>query len=186
MLYDFLTLTISMGYLFKRHSSSPFTSRLVKMMIYDGLRYFVVLVVVNTVNTILYRSTNFRVQTAAAPFAWLFTWVMSQRILIHLQDAAEKRPRSTPPPIVRPPNLNLKAQGAVRPRPRDMNDHEPDEGTDRSFMGSAYFSNEPIQAHVERSVVVTVGPLTSAPTSLSCDESSRAPTVKWNEGLVSR
>ncbi|KAH9072785.1 hypothetical protein EDB83DRAFT_129386 [Lactarius deliciosus] len=186
MLYDLLTLTISMGYLFKRHSSSPFTSRLVKMMIYDGLGYFVALTVVNTVYAILYRSTNLSVQTAAAPFAALFTWVMSQRILIHLQNAAEKRPRSTPPPIVRPPNLNLNAQGAVRPRPRDVNDHEPDKGTDSSFMGSTSFSNEPIQAHVERSVVVTVRPLTSAPTSSSCDESSRAPTVKWNEGLVSR
>ncbi|KAH9047323.1 hypothetical protein EDB84DRAFT_1462342 [Lactarius hengduanensis] len=185
MLYDLLTLTISMGYLFKLHSSSPFTSRLVKMMIRDGLGYFVALTVVNTVYTILYRSTNLRVQTAAAPFAGLFTWVMSQRILIHLQDT-EKRPRSTPPPIVRPPNLNLNAQGAVRPRPRDMNDHEPDKGIDSSFMGSTCIGNEPIQAHVERSVVVTVGPLTSAHTSSSYDESSRAPTVKWNEGLVSR
>ncbi|KAH9067747.1 hypothetical protein EDB87DRAFT_29492 [Lactarius vividus] len=43
----------------------PSTSRLVKMMIYDGLGYFVALTVVNTVNAILYRSSNFRVQTAA-------------------------------------------------------------------------------------------------------------------------
>ncbi|KAI9441513.1 hypothetical protein H4582DRAFT_1391244 [Lactarius indigo] len=168
MLYDFLTLSISMGYLFKLHSSSPFTSRLVKMMIYDGLGYFVALTVVNTVNAIL------------APFAGLFTWVMSQRILIHLQDAAEKRPRPTPSPIVRPPNLNLNAQGVVRPRSDGHKD------TDNSFMGSTCFSSEPIQAHVERSVVVTVGSLTPPPTSSSCDESSRAPTVKWNEGLVSR
>ncbi|KAI9465166.1 hypothetical protein BJY52DRAFT_667974 [Lactarius psammicola] len=183
MLYDFLTLTISMTYLFKFHSSSPFASRLVNMMIYDGLGYFVALTVVNTVNAILCRSTNFRIQTAAAPFSGLFTWIMSQRILIHLQDAAAKPSRTTPPPIVRPPNLDLNTQGAVRPRPRDMDGHGLDKDTlaDSSFMGSS-FSSEPIQAHVERSVVVSVGPLTSA----SFDESSHTPTVKWNEGLVSR
>ncbi len=64
-----------------------------------------------------------------------------------------------------------------------MDGHGLDKDTDSSFIGSSDFSSEPIQAHVERSVVVSVGPLTSA----SFDESSsHTPTVKWSEGLVSR
>ncbi|KAF8271047.1 hypothetical protein EI94DRAFT_631705 [Lactarius quietus] len=181
ILYDLLASTISMAYLFKSYSSSLFTSRLVRIMISDGLIYFVALMVVNIVFAVLYRTTNFIVQTAATPFAGALTWILSQRILIHLQNAASRRPRYTPP-IIRPPKPNLNVPIAIRPGPRDMGDHELDKDTDSSFVGSSRIGSEPVQVHVEHSVVVGVRPLTPAP----YDESSRTPMIKWNEGQVSQ
>jgi hypothetical protein len=48
-----------------------------------------------------------------------------------------------------------------------MEGHEPDEDTDSPFIGSSRISSEPLQVHVEHSVVVDARPLTP----LLCDES---------------
>ncbi|KAF8271046.1 hypothetical protein EI94DRAFT_1721217 [Lactarius quietus] len=171
MLFDLLTLIISMTYLFKLHSNSPFASRLVRMMIYDGLGYFVALTVANTVNAILSKSTNSILQVAGAPLSGLVTWIMSQRILIHLQDASEKRVHTETPPYV-----HRSAHGSSA---RDWSsagdpcDHiEQREGT------------ELVSVRVERSVVVGVGPWRAEPSDEhEHDEHCRKPEVKWDQGL---
>jgi len=121
---------------------------------------------------------------SSAPLSPVFTWIMSQRILIHLQAAAAKLPHHTPPPIIHPPNpdSDLNAHDVVRPRPRDTERHGLNKHTDSSSMGSSCITSEPVQVHVEHSVVVGVRPHQSSPD----DESTRTPMVKWNEGLVSR
>ncbi|KAN0130715.1 hypothetical protein V8E53_011390 [Lactarius tabidus] len=113
MLYDLLTLIISMGYLFKLQSSSPFTSRLVRMMIYDGLGFFVALTVANIINAVLYRSRNSTLQVAGAPLSGVVTWIMSQRILINLQDASEKREHTETPPYVHHSTRSSSAKGTL-------------------------------------------------------------------------
>ncbi|KAI9455677.1 hypothetical protein BJY52DRAFT_1279090 [Lactarius psammicola] len=168
MLYDLLTLTISMAYLFKYHSNSPFTSRLVKMMVYDGLGYFVALTAINTVNAILFRTHNSFIQGAAAPCGGVLTWIMSQRVLINLQGAgSERRNVSETPPYVHRSTRSLSAK-------------------DRSSTGVHQVDpegTELVQVRVDRSVaVVGMGPgdWNAAP----CEKPYRTPAVKWDEGSV--
>ncbi|KAH9072784.1 hypothetical protein EDB83DRAFT_128151 [Lactarius deliciosus] len=165
MFYDLLTLIISMAYLFKYHSSSRFASRLVRMMIYDGLGYFVVLTVVNTINAILTRTTNNVLQVSGGPIGGLFTFMMSQRILINLQNVSEERLHTESPPHVHRSTRSLSAKG--RSSTGDHQVHH-QEGT------------ELVQVRVDRSVVVGVGPWNAEPN----DEQYRKPEVKWDQGLV--
>ncbi|KAN0130704.1 hypothetical protein V8E53_011379 [Lactarius tabidus] len=166
MFYDLLTLIISMGYLFKLQSSSPFTSRLVRMMIYDGLGYFVVLTVANTINAVLYRSQNSILQVAGAPLSGLVTWIMSQRILIHLQDASEKWVRTETQPYVR---RSTRSSSAKDTSAGDYCDHvKQQEGT------------ELVSVRVDRSVVVGVGPWNAEPSDEpDSDKPCRKPAVTW-------
>jgi len=75
-------------------SGSGVTSRITKMMLRDGLGYFVALTVVNVLNLILYRtseSVHQDIQTAGTSLGYAVTWIMSQRLLIHLHDASLAR-----------------------------------------------------------------------------------------------
>ncbi|KAI0300439.1 hypothetical protein B0F90DRAFT_411236 [Multifurca ochricompacta] len=62
ILYDILTLAISMAYLLKYRANSPYLLRFVSMMIYDGLGYFVALTAINVVNAVLFRTHNTTIQ----------------------------------------------------------------------------------------------------------------------------
>jgi len=86
--YDSLTTTISAGFLLKHklNSNNIVISKLTKMMLYDGIGYFVVLVAVNILNLLLYKQDR-EIQTAGASLAYCVSWIMSQRLLIHLNDA---------------------------------------------------------------------------------------------------
>jgi hypothetical protein len=56
---------------------------------------------------------------------------------------------------------NINVQNAAGPRPRrDTEGHE--SCKDSSFMGSRRISSEPLQVHVEHSVIVGARPLTPA------------------------
>ncbi|KAH7925925.1 hypothetical protein BV22DRAFT_396316 [Leucogyrophana mollusca] len=55
-------------------------------MLYDGMGYFVLLTVTNTVNLILYR-TIAPIQAAAVTVGYVVTWIMSQKLLINLHEA---------------------------------------------------------------------------------------------------
>ncbi|KAH9160695.1 hypothetical protein EDB89DRAFT_2035895 [Lactarius sanguifluus] len=172
MLYDLLTLSISMGYLFKYHPSSPFR-RFHYRMIYDGLGYFVALTVVNTINAILFRTHNSFIQVRSvtftlspAPWGGVATWIMSQRILINLQGVAAERLSAESPQYVY------------------RSTHTPS-ARDRSSSGIHHIERdgtEQVQVRVDRSVVVGMVPCDwkAAP----CDEPFRTPAVKWYEGLV--
>ncbi|KAI9439368.1 hypothetical protein H4582DRAFT_2057159 [Lactarius indigo] len=175
MLYDLLTLSISMGYLFKYHSSSPFTSRLVKMMVYDGLGYFVALTVVNTINAILFRTHNTFIQLVLtryfAPCGGVVTWIMSQRILINLQGAGAERLSTETPPYVHRSTRTLSAKDRSSSGVHHVH-HVEQDGT------------ELVQVRVDRSVVVGMEPGDWKAAPCDSDKPFRTPAVKWDEASV--
>jgi len=92
MLFDAGTFVISSLYLIKSANGISGMSAMVKMLFYDGLGYLVVLTLVNILNLILYRNSQGKgVQSSGASFGYMVVWIMSQRILIHIHEAAEAR-----------------------------------------------------------------------------------------------
>jgi len=91
MLFDCLTLSISTVYLMKIKSVGSGTSRLFKILLYDGLGYFVVLTLTNLANILLFRGTDHVLQSTGASFEYAVTWIMSQQIIIHLRNARADR-----------------------------------------------------------------------------------------------
>ncbi|KAI9459898.1 hypothetical protein BJY52DRAFT_299845 [Lactarius psammicola] len=88
MLFDCLTLSISTFCLVKvRAVTSGSTSQLCRILLYDGLGYFIALTLTNAANIVLYRGIHNVIQTTGASFEYAVTWIMSQRILIHPRDA---------------------------------------------------------------------------------------------------
>ncbi|KAH8985085.1 hypothetical protein EDB92DRAFT_1884153 [Lactarius akahatsu] len=170
MLYDLLTLSISMGYLFKYRPSSPFMSRLVKMMVYDGLGYFVALTLVNTINVILFRTHNSLIQSYAAPFGGVATWIMSQRILINLQGASADRLSTESPPYVHRSTHTRSAEDRSQ--------------SSREVYHIKQDGTEQVQVRVDRSVVVGVVPCNWKAAPCASDEPFCTPAVKWDEGSV--
>ncbi|KAJ8521164.1 hypothetical protein ONZ45_g2081 [Pleurotus djamor] len=71
------------------HVRNSLVYRLTSMMLYDGLGYFFVLTCVNVANLIAYRSLN--LQTAACSAGYAITWIMCQRLLLHLHSASIER-----------------------------------------------------------------------------------------------
>ncbi|CAL1708952.1 unnamed protein product [Somion occarium] len=88
MSYDVITLAISTYYLIGWSANLRKMPSLVKLMFYDGLGYFVVLTGANIFNLILYRTSDESYQSSGASVGYTVTWIMSQKILIHLRDAA--------------------------------------------------------------------------------------------------
>ncbi|KAF8553786.1 hypothetical protein OG21DRAFT_1186249 [Imleria badia] len=70
MLWDTGSLSVSTFYLVRYNSINGRLSRLIRTMIYDGLG-------------------NQAVQSAGASMGYAVTWIMSQRILIHLRELSE-------------------------------------------------------------------------------------------------
>ncbi|KAF9564767.1 hypothetical protein CPC08DRAFT_229301 [Agrocybe pediades] len=69
-----------------RAKSFIFASR----MLYDGIGYLVALTGINIFNLILFKRSQ-DIQTAAASLGYCVSWIMSQRLLIHLYDASRER-----------------------------------------------------------------------------------------------
>ncbi|KAF8200740.1 hypothetical protein BJ912DRAFT_579075 [Pholiota molesta] len=92
IVYDTLTTSLSIWYLlkYKFKTSNSIMLKLSKMMLYDGLGYLVALTSVNILNLILYNQTQ-DIQTAGASLGYCVSWIMSQRLLIHLYDASRER-----------------------------------------------------------------------------------------------
>jgi hypothetical protein len=89
ILWDTGTLSVSSFYLVRYNAINGRLSRLIKTMIYDGLGYFLVLTAVNAFNLVLYRASDQAVQSAGASMGYAITWIMSQRILLHLRELSE-------------------------------------------------------------------------------------------------
>ncbi|KAG1838059.1 hypothetical protein C8R48DRAFT_743007 [Suillus tomentosus] len=93
MLYDLVMLTISTIHLLRYNPLSSRVGRLVRVLIYDGIGYFVVLSATNLLNLILYHTTDAETQSAGASLGYAVTWIMSQQILIHVREMSEPDPR---------------------------------------------------------------------------------------------
>jgi len=89
ILWDTGTLSVSTIYLVRYNAINGRLSRLIRTMIYDGLGYFLVLTGANVFNLILYRASDQAVQSAGASLGYAVTWIMSQRILLHLRELSE-------------------------------------------------------------------------------------------------
>lgn len=92
IMYDVLSTTMSIFYLlkYKFTTKNSVMSKLARMMLYDGLGYLLVLTGINILNLILYK-TSADIQTAGASLGYCVSWIMSQRLLIHLYDASRER-----------------------------------------------------------------------------------------------
>lgn len=105
MLYDLVMLTISTIHLLHYNPLSSRVSRLVRVLIYDGIGYFIVLSATNLLNLILYHTTNSETQSAGASLGYAVTWIMSQRILINIREMSEPDPRRFESVVVARPTL---------------------------------------------------------------------------------
>ncbi|KIM85705.1 hypothetical protein PILCRDRAFT_342042 [Piloderma croceum F 1598] len=90
MLYDLVTLSISTFFLFNVNTRDKRFSRMIKILFYDGLGYFVVLTGSNIINIILYRTSDPILQSSGASLGYAVVWIMSQRILIRLREVASQ------------------------------------------------------------------------------------------------
>ncbi|KAG0693752.1 hypothetical protein DFH29DRAFT_376647 [Suillus ampliporus] len=84
MLYDIVVLTISTTHLLRYNPLSTRIGQLVRVLIYDGIGYFIVLTVSNVLNLILYHTSDAETQSSGASIGYAVTWIMSQRILINV------------------------------------------------------------------------------------------------------
>lgn len=90
MIYDLVTFCISCYHLLHGLPLDVYrASRFLRILVVDGMLYFVALTAVNILNLIVYRSKDTWVQSSAAPFGYLITGIMSQRILIHMRDISD-------------------------------------------------------------------------------------------------
>ncbi|KAF5325757.1 hypothetical protein D9611_000076 [Ephemerocybe angulata] len=92
MIYDIGITAISIFYLlkFKLVMKNTVMAKVTRMMMYDGLGYLLVLTGTNVLNLVLYKATS-EVQTAGSSLGYCVSWIMSQRLLVHLYDASRER-----------------------------------------------------------------------------------------------
>jgi len=95
IIYNFVTTVVCMFFLLRmKTSNGSMMSRVTRMMLVDGLWYFIVLTAINFVNLLFNRFTSLNEavqQTAAASLGYCVTWIMSQRLLIHLYEVSVER-----------------------------------------------------------------------------------------------
>jgi len=104
MLFDFSALSVSTYYLLKaKAKTSSAFSKVVNILLYDGLGYFVVLAAVNIMNTVLFHQKNQVIQTSGSSLGYAVTAIMSQRILIHVREARARQGSVVASPPVLPP-----------------------------------------------------------------------------------
>ncbi|KIM79049.1 hypothetical protein PILCRDRAFT_823903 [Piloderma croceum F 1598] len=92
IIYDTVVTAMSFRYLLKYYFSATTSliSRVTKMMMYDGLGYFVLITATNVFNLVLYRTSE-DTQGAGVSLSYVATWIMTQRILIDLNEASVER-----------------------------------------------------------------------------------------------
>lgn len=93
MIFDAVTCVISTFFLVKWAGGIHSMSALTKILFYDGLGYMIALTAVNMLNLILYHRSGAEtpITQAFAPLEYTVIWIMSQRILIHIHEAAGER-----------------------------------------------------------------------------------------------
>ncbi|KAG1815253.1 uncharacterized protein BJ212DRAFT_267589 [Suillus subaureus] len=113
MLYDLVMLTVSTTHLLRYNPLSSRVGRLVRVLIYDGIGYFIVLSAANLLNLILYHTTDSETQLAGASLGYAVTWIMSQRILINIREMSEPDPRRLETVVVARPTHSSARKNVV-------------------------------------------------------------------------
>ncbi|KZT70439.1 hypothetical protein DAEQUDRAFT_810617 [Daedalea quercina L-15889] len=129
MIYDVFMLCVSTFYLMRYGPVAGRMSGLVRLMLYDGLGYFVVLTGSNILNVVVYRTSDTRTQSSCAVVGEAVTWIMSQKLLIHLRDAAASANRSTHVVVSRP----LGSSSAISRAMRSLGTSSPSPFADAQF-----------------------------------------------------
>ncbi|KAF8493316.1 hypothetical protein JB92DRAFT_2999965 [Gautieria morchelliformis] len=103
ILYDITCLCIATGFIIGQRRLQPKhkIDGLSKMLLQEGILYFIFITAVNLLNLVLYATGSEKVQTSGATLGYAFTWILSQRLLIHLQEF-----RTTIHPPEHPPSVN--------------------------------------------------------------------------------
>ncbi|KAJ7018700.1 hypothetical protein C8F04DRAFT_1404750 [Mycena alexandri] len=89
LVFDAVTMAISAAYLWKFSNSSRASNnigRLTKMMLEDGIVYFVVLSAMNIVNLIFFQSRDTVLQSSAASLGYAVTMIFSSRFILNLSE----------------------------------------------------------------------------------------------------
>jgi len=85
-IYDVVTTLVVVIYLIRLHPKTNLMTRLKKLLIYHGLGYFFALTVCNLLNILIYWSNGDDMQSAGVPIGYTLTWILSQKLLIHLNE----------------------------------------------------------------------------------------------------
>ncbi|KAG2153922.1 hypothetical protein DEU56DRAFT_429060 [Suillus clintonianus] len=160
MIYDIVMVTVSTMHLLRYNPLSSRVERLIRVLIYDGIGYFVVLSAANVLNLILYHTTNIETQSAGASIGYAVTWIMSQRILINIREPSTQRLENV---IVARSTLSAqkKAMSGLRTQFESKSHSKSSKGPiDAEFGPTSPHSGHSndmelgVRVHVERSVVV--------------------------------
>ncbi|KAG2122475.1 hypothetical protein DEU56DRAFT_73583 [Suillus clintonianus] len=144
MLYDIVMVTISTAHLLHYNPMSNRVERLIRVLIYDGIGYFIVLTASNVLNLILYHTTSFDTQSAGASVGYAVTWIMSQRILIHIREMKEPEARCLENVVIARPTVTAQKKTSKNPIDAELTPTSPRNGD--MELG--------VRVCVERSVVV--------------------------------
>ncbi|KAG1908425.1 uncharacterized protein F5891DRAFT_992949 [Suillus fuscotomentosus] len=101
LVYDIVIVTISTMHLLRYNPLSSRVEQLIRVLIYDGIGYLIVLSAANVLNLILYHTTNIDTQV----LGYALTWIMSQRILINIRGMLEPHVQHLENVIVARPTL---------------------------------------------------------------------------------
>ncbi|KAG1833585.1 hypothetical protein EV424DRAFT_947508 [Suillus variegatus] len=162
ILYDVVIVTISTVHLLRYNPLSSRVEQLIRVLIYDGIGYFIVLSASNVLNLVFYHTPNIQTQTAGASVGYAVTWIMTQRILINVRENIKPDPQHLENVIVaRPTHGAQKKMSGLRSQ-FEPKSHS--KGSTSKSAGDAEFrppshctSNDmelDIHVRVERSVMV--------------------------------
>ncbi|KAJ7909151.1 hypothetical protein B0H13DRAFT_2015104 [Mycena leptocephala] len=87
LVFDAVTMIISAIYLWKFSNSSRTSfTRLTRMMLEDGIMYFLVLSAMNIVNLIFFQSRDTILQSSASSLGYAVTMIFSSRFILNLSE----------------------------------------------------------------------------------------------------
>jgi len=87
LVYDVLTMFLTSVYLWKfSNASRTSLSKLTKMMLEDGIMYFIALCAMNIVNIIFFQSPNTVLQPSASTLGMAATMIFSARFILNLSE----------------------------------------------------------------------------------------------------
>ncbi|KAJ7805024.1 hypothetical protein B0H14DRAFT_3485664 [Mycena olivaceomarginata] len=91
LVYDAVTMVLTTTYLWKfSNASRTSLSQLMKMMLEDGVMYFLALCSMNIVNIIFFQSPNSILQPAASTLGMAATMIFSARFILNLSERASR------------------------------------------------------------------------------------------------
>ncbi|KAJ7589940.1 hypothetical protein C8J56DRAFT_1048104 [Mycena floridula] len=87
LVFDVVTMAVTSIYLWKFSSSSRTSlSHIAKMMLQDGIVYFIALTAMNVVNLIFFQSSNPVLQPSASTLGFAATMIFSSRFILNLSE----------------------------------------------------------------------------------------------------